>query len=219
MKTLPASVPHGTDWLLLENCQVNQLAGSYLYLMSIWYLDLQDSRIESISDDFINTLQRNKTLRWLNLAKNRLSNIPRKIQELTFLQQVSLSGNPFDCHCSMTWMIDWLNNFTTTSGDHVIVDYKEVFCHSGLNVSDPIYKLDEVIMGCFPAKLTFGQKLGIGIGAALGFLVLILVFLVARNPREIKFYMYYYFKVDTVPKDDKNENVENMQYDAFFCYR
>ena len=44
----------------------------------------------------------------------------------------------------------------------------------------------------------------------------ILIFLAARNPREAKFYMYYYLKVDTVPKDDKNEKLENMQYDAFF---
>ena len=99
------------------------------------------------------------------------------------------------------------------------MDYEDVKCNSGKMIGLPIYVLTEVIMGCYPAKLTLGQKLGIGIGAALGFVMLILVFLVARHPREVKFYMYYYLKVDTVPKDDKNENLENMQYDAFFCYR
>ena len=138
VEMLPTAVPHGTDWLVIENSQVNQLAGSYSYLMSIWYLNLQGSKIESMGDDFVNTLDRNKTLRWLNLANNRLSNIPRRMQELTFLQHVSLSGNLFDCHCSMIWMVGWLNNFTTTGGDHVIVDYKDVFCYSGLNIGDPI---------------------------------------------------------------------------------
>ena len=86
VETLPTVVPHGTDWVVIENSQVNQLVGTYSYVMSIWYLDLQGNRIESIGNDFINTLERNKTLRWRNLASNKLSNIPIKIQELTFLQ-------------------------------------------------------------------------------------------------------------------------------------
>ena len=48
---------------------------------------------------------------------------------------------------------------------------------------------------------------------------MICIFFVAKNPREIKFLMYCYLKVDTVPKDDRDENVDNMEYDAFFCYR
>ena len=49
--------------------------------------------------------------------------------------------------------------------------------------------------------------------------IIVLVTIIAKNSREAKFFMYYYLKLDTVPKDDKDDNVDNMQYDAFFCYR
>ena len=40
-----------------------------------------------------------------------------------------------------------------------------------------------------------------------------------RKSREVKFFMFYYLKLDTVPKDEENENLERIEYDAFFCYR
>ena len=123
----------------------------------------------------------------------------------------------------MTWMVGWLNNFTTTSGDHVIVDYKDIFCHSGLSIGEPIYKLDEVSMGCFPKELTVLQKVGIGVGTGVaGLMIIILSVLVIKRSRDIKFFLYYYCKWCTcfgVSKDDRNENLKNMEYDAFLHYR
>ena len=131
-----------------------------------------------------------------------------------------MSENPYHCDCEMTWMVGWLNNFTTITGDHVIVDYKRLKCHSGLMPGKPIYQLDKVAMGCFPPELTLWQKVGIGIGAGTAcFVITILITWNLKRSREFKFFMYYYLKLDTVPKDDKDENVDNMEYDAFFCYR
>ena len=115
-------------------------------------------------------------------------------------------------------MIKWLNNFKRPTGEHVIVDYQDIKCQSGSMKGLPIYVLTEVIMGCYPAKLSTAQKVGIGVGTGIAFILMICVLYMAKNPREVKFLMYYYLKVDTIPKDDKDENVDNMEYDAFFCY-
>ena len=103
-----------------------------------------------------------------------------------YVNQIWLSDNPYYCNCEMIWMKEWLNNLTTSSGNHVIIDYKTLRCHSGMMKGKSIYKLTEVDMGCF-TRWTSGELAGLGL--------------------------------DTVPKDDKDENVNNMKYDAFFCYR
>ena len=223
VESLPPTVPQGTDWFVLTDSQLKILSGTFYYLNSIVYLNLSTNHIESITEDFIDTVNKNQNLRWLNLANNYLASIPSKMQELTFLQGIWLSGNLFDCHCSMTWMVGWLNNFTTRTGDHVIIDYKDILCYSGLNIGDPIYKLDEVSMGCFPKELTIWQKVGIGIGTGVaGLIIIILSVLIIKRSRDIKFILYYYCKWGSyfgVPKDDKDENLNNIKYDAFLYYR
>ena len=69
-------------------------------------------------------------MKWLDLSHNRLKNSPRDVQHLTNLEKIWLSGNVFHCDCEMTWMIRWLNNFTTPSRQYIIVDYQEMKCHS-----------------------------------------------------------------------------------------
>ena len=122
----------------------------------------------------------------------------------------------------MTWVIDWLNNFTTSSGEHVIAGYENIKCHSGMMVGVPIAQLDKVNMGCFPSKLTLRQKIAIGIAAIVaGIIIITLTALVIKRSRDVKFFFYYYFKWCTCfgPKDDKNENLDNIEYDAFLSYR
>ena len=188
-------------------------------LNTVKYLNLYNNKVVHVSDEFLRQVIESHTLKWLDLRQNDLKTISIKFKDLNNLEKIWLSGNPFHCDCEMTWMIEFLNNKTTSSGNQVVVDYREVKCYNGKMKGLPIYVLNQVIMGCYPAKMTLGQKLGISTGSVLGLVLVLVVFLVARNPREVKFFMYYYFKVDTVPKVDQNENVENMEYDAFFCYR
>ena len=51
----------------------------------------------------------------------------------------------------MTWMIDWLSNATTPSGEHIVVDYTEVRCHNGTGSweQQPIYQLSATEMDCY----------------------------------------------------------------------
>ena len=219
LTSLPATLLNHTDWLVMEHTPVNGIDGKSYVPDMIQFLDLKQSDVEVISGKFLEQVNQSQRFKWLDLRGNNLKTIPKTMGQLRKLEKIWLSDNPIHCNCKMTWMIGWLYNFTTASGEHVIVDYQYVKCSSGKMKGLPIYVLTDVLMGCYPAKLTLGQKLGISIGACVGFLMLILVFLVARNPREVKFYMYYYLKIDTVPKDDKNENVDNMVHDAFFCYR
>ena len=92
----------------------------------------------------------------LDISQNNLETLPQKIQELKSLQQIWLSGNPFLCDCTMTWMIDWLSNATTPSGEHVVADYTEVTCHNATGSwgHQPIYQLSATEMACYHENTT-----------------------------------------------------------------
>ena len=220
---MPSSVPYYTDWVLLENSKVQSVIGTFGYLNKITFLNLQKNRIKLLPDSFINEVIQSENLKWLNLANNKLTSLPLTVQKLNNLEQIWLSGNPFYCDCEMTWMTGWLNNFTTPSGKHAIIDYKQLKCNSGMMVERPIYKLDKVEMGCFPAKLTLWQKLAIEFAAGIAVTIISgLTVLVIKRSRDIKFFLYYYCKWCScfgIPKDDKNEYLNSMEYDAYLSYR
>ena len=223
VKSLPSSVPHSTDWLVMKSDPITKLSASYGYLDRLKFLNLENSNIRSISKTFLHSLQRNRNLTWINLAGNKLVSLPQKVQDLVLLEKVWLGGNPFHCDCSMTWMIGWLNNFTSQYGNHVIVDYKFVKCASGLMVGRAICNLNKVDMGCFPRKWTIWQKVGVGIGAAVATLIILaLTVVIIKRSRDIKFFFHYYFKWWTcfgVPKDDTDEDLSGIEYDAYLSYR
>ena len=154
LNTIPNTTPNFTNWVILKDNSIKDFEGLRGYLSQVQFLHLGGNLLSSINNTFLYNLQNNKSIVWLNVARNRLTSIPSKIQELNFLQKIWLSGNPFHCNCLMLWMIGWLNNFTTSTGKHVIVDYQDVRCHSGTAVGTPIYKLNEVILGCYPKGLT-----------------------------------------------------------------
>ena len=179
--------------------------------------------LPSINDSFLLCLQLKKSITWLNLARNKLTGIPSKIQGLHYLQKIWLSGNPFHCDCSMLWMIGWLNNFTTSTGRHIVVDYQDIRCHSGTAVGIPIYKLNEVLLGCYPKGLTVWQRVLIGIGSGTAGLIIIFLFLIIiKRSRTLQFFIFYKLKIKSIislNKDLEDENVEYKEYDAFLSYR
>ena len=209
-------VPAGSTW-----------SGHYLtpfyYICDIKFLNLKLNKITSLSSHFLDSVFESKTIRWIDLSENSIVTLPYKIQSLIDLQKIWLAGNPFHCDCSMTWMIGWLNNFTTSTRDHVIQDYQKLKCRSGKMKGSQIYLLNEVDLGCFPNIWTTWQKVGVGIGSGFAVIIIItLSILVIKRSRDIKFFFYYYCKwciCFGVPRDDKNENLENIEYDAFLYYR
>ena len=216
---LPSSVPNGTNWLVVLNTNITELCKSFEYFDNIERLDVSSNNISTVCDNFWNNLVKTTNIKGLNLARNNFKSISKKLRNQKHLTKVWLSDNPFHCDCDMVWMKDLLNNFTTLTGDHIILDYKDVKCKTGMMIGAAIYNLNEVEMGCFPSKWTTWQKIGVGIGGGMAIITILITILVTKRSREVKFLMYYYFKLDTVPKDDRNENVDNMEYDAFFCYR
>ena len=86
----------------------------------------------------------------------------------------------------------------------------------------PIHQFDKVEMGCFPPELTLWQKISIGLLAGVAFIIIAgLAHLVIKRSRDIKFFLYYYCKWCTyfgVPKDNKNEKLDNMEYDAYLSF-
>ena len=219
---MPKSVPKYTDWVWLENNNIGILDGEE-YIKTIKFLNLNKNIISTVTAFFITKVHESKNMKWLNLAQNKLFKIPKKIQNLKRLEKVWLSGNRFHCDCDMVWMVGWLNNFTTTLGEHVIVDYQDIKCHNGKMKGKPIYLLDEVKLGCFPSKWTLKQELITGISGGFGLVIIItLSTLVIRKYNDIKFFFYHYFKwciCIGVARDDKNEVLDNMEYDAFLYYR
>ena len=220
MTDLPDTISPGTDVLRVQKTNIVNLCGSYDYLDTIWYLDLKTNFIEYICDTFILQMKYSHKLKRLNLANNKLDHVPIKMRNLTNMEKIWLAGNPFHCNCSMTWMIQWLKDFTRLSQEHVIVDYKQLTCSDGKMKGEKIFNLNEIKMGCYPFRLALWIKSLIGVGSGVGLAIItILLALIAKRSREVKFLMFYYLKLDTVPKDDRDENLDNIEYDAFFCYR
>ena len=165
------------------------------YFHRLTFINLKRNIISTIHESFITSIYKSKAIRQLDLAQNRLSYVPKEMQKLKRLEKIWLSENPFHCDCDMTWMMRWLSNFTTTSREHVIVDYQDVKCHSGKMVGFPIYQLNEVKLQCFPSELSLKQKIGFGSAGGIGLLIIIaLSILVVRKYRDIKFFFYHYFK-------------------------
>ena len=223
LRTLPHLVPNFTDWVVLKNNNLRHVDDYVSYLDRIRYLDLANNQIFSINDSFLSRLTNSKMLVWLNLAENQLRSIPEKFQELTKLEKLWLGRNPIHCDCPMAWMINWLNNFTTAFGQHIIVDYQDIKCHSGEMIGIPIFELKEVDLGCYPNIWTTQQRIifGSGLGTTILIIVSLAVLLVKRS-RDIKFFLYYYCKSCAcfgVPRDDKKENLNDMEYDAYLSYR
>ena len=179
--------------------------------------------LSSIDDSFLFNLQIKQSITWINLARNKLILIPSKIQQLNFLQKIWLSDNPFHCDCSMLWMISYLNNYTTSTGEHIVQDYQQLTCHSGTAIGTPIYKLNEVILGCYPKSLTIWQKVLIGTGSGTAGLIIILLFLITiKRSRTLQFFIFYRLKIKSIlniNNDQKAESVEDKEYDAFLSYR
>ena len=124
--TMPVAVLHHTDRVLLQNNYIDSLSANYQYLNRIRFLNLEHNSISSLPDQFLAQINSRKTLKSLNLANNKLITLPKTAKTLVNLQQMWLADNPFYCDCSMVWMIRWLNNFTTSNGQHVIVDFHDV---------------------------------------------------------------------------------------------
>ncbi len=177
-----------------------------------------NSQVREISGEFIAKVNSMNTITSINLSGNQIERIAKDASNLKHVSEMWLASNAILCDCGMTWMIPWLNNFTTPAGTNIIKDYKQVKCTSGRFKGIPVHVLTDVAMGCYPHKWTTGQIVGVALAAVFLTILFAFTIFVMKRSRELKFLMHYYLKLDTVPKDDKNEKLDNIEYDAFLCF-
>ena len=203
----------------MDNTSITSLCDSSEFWKNISVLSFSGSRMNQLCDAFVNTLVSSRKIKLLDIKNSQLSHISKTFEDFKFIQEIWLSGNPFHCDCEMIWMMQWLNNSSkSASQQHVVMDYKEMKCHTGMMTGKLIYQLNEIEMGCYPFKWTLWQKISVGTGIAIVLLIIITVVLVVRKNKLFSFLMYYYLSLNTIPKDDKNENVNGLEFDAYFSF-
>ncbi len=220
MTSLPTSLPEETNIFVVENSSyLNNICCSSPEINSIREMVFVQNNISSLCRSFINSVKRSQTLKVLNLAKNKIQRVPKSLQNLFSLEQLWLGGNPFHCDCDMEWMIHWINNFNSTSISHIIMDIDNIRCRSGNWIEEQISQLtpaDFGKIGCY--SWTKVQKISVGIASIVVVLLIAGSVYATKRHHELKFYLFYYFKMDTIPKDDPSEDLTNIEYDAFFCF-
>ncbi len=179
---------------------------------------LTGNNIKQITDEDVKKLNQLKDVKELDLRHNRISDISKQMQQLENVEHIWLGENPFHCDCRMTWMITWLNGHKNSSGKSIVMDFQNVKCNNGRFSGLPIHLISDVLLGCYPSRWTRAQIDGVTVAAALVCVVFSLTVFGLKKSREVKFLMYYYLRLDTVPKDDKNENLDNIENDAYLCY-
>ena len=135
-------------WLVAEYNHIPNLQWSE-NLESIQHLDLRNSGVRNITDDFFSKIKSIKKATFLNLANNNLNVFPKSLNGTSF-SQVYLAGNPIDCNCQMLWFANWLNTTDPNSENRIVKDYNQVVCVGGKWNGTQVYKLNAEQMGCYP---------------------------------------------------------------------
>ncbi len=204
----------------MTNSGMAELCDVKFYMARLSLIDLTNSSVTKICDDFLNVFASNHSsisMKQLNLANNNLTNLPKpvaKIKNVIF----TLSGNQFHCDCDMLWMVDWLANATTPSGGHIVEDYKEVTCYSGQMIGIPVYKLKAVDMECYPHVLA---KWTVVTLSCVGSTMLILFCLLAisiKRWNDVRWLIYKYFN-KFISKWKSRDDLDGVLFDAYLSYR
>ncbi len=181
-------------------------------------LIITQTSITEVDKKFVDHCRQNKYLQTIDLRNNMIRTVSPNLQKLKAVSTFYLSGNPYVCDCTMTWMVTWLQRQNNSTNGSLIRDHRRVTCENGKFKGIPITFLSDVLLGCYPSKWTTGQKAGVASGILFIACVFLILLIISRRSKEVKFLTYYYLKLNTLPKDDKKEETANKEYDAFFCY-
>ena len=142
-------IPDRTAWIIADNNNIGHFCPTFC-LKNITYFDFQFSNITSICTDFfLSLLRKNRhNVTHLNLANNNLKSFSNSLKKLITLETLYLSGNPIKCTCGNVWLVNWMNNFTTPSGNKIIKDYEDLICADEQWNKTAVYQLDYDRMGC-----------------------------------------------------------------------
>ena len=116
----------------------------------------------------------------------------------------------------MLWLISWLNN-TRVSGQRLDQDYQDVICTGGQWNGTPVYKLNQVKMGCYPKNVATWIIIVSSVIGGLFLLSVIVTIIIHRKWNAVRWIIYKNF--DALLGDpDRNEDLENMEFDAFLSF-
>ncbi|XP_076582736.1 uncharacterized protein LOC143318370 [Chaetodon auriga] len=119
-------------------------------LTTLNILLLNNNTLQSLPENIFQGLGQVSTL---DLMNNHLKTLPGDIfKSNTMLRSLTLSGNPWDCTCSIRAIAKWIRH-----NEHVILDRDNVLCHS------PVYQMlrtvgslpDEEFSSCNPRVTSY----------------------------------------------------------------
>ena len=204
-----------TNVMDLSGNKISKLCGKQTYFETILQLNISQNEINEVCEETV-IYMKTASITELNLANNSITSLPSELSNISSLQSVRLSGNKYICDCEMIWMIQWLSR-QTANGERIVKDYQNVVCHSGKLVGKQIYKLTSNEMGCYPHKLSLGEKITIGIFGTLIIGITIAILAISRRWNEVKFFLFLHF--DILDKNDGDEDLTDKSYDVFVSYR
>ncbi len=177
---------------------------------NITFISLAFSDINEIQTDILAFLL--EKLNWLDMRNNRLSKISKLFSKETSLQKLWLGGNPVDCGCKMIWMIDWLQ-----SNQNIVQDYRDITCHDSKFYGKPVYRLDKVAMGCYPTLLPVWVIPVLVLAGLIILCTVITGLLIGRYWNQTKLWLYLNFNI--LNKNDGDEDLAGIKYDALLSFR
>ncbi len=212
------SIPEATNWLILDKSNITELCGLSDHLSeSITHISVISGHLSHICDDSLDMILPSVTS--INLANNQLTYISPYIKSMTHhLTELWLGGNPIECDCSMTWMIDFLTNSSLISGNNLVKDYMDVICADSVYYGTPVYSLNPVKMGCYPRNTPIWiikTTASIGGGALI---VIVLSILTYHKRARVRWLIYKYFGI-LIGGDKGIQDMSGIEFDAFLSYR
>lgn len=172
---------------------------------------LTGTKVDRMSAELIQQIRQLKTVKIINMTNNEIRHVSESIKDLENMEEIWMAGNPFQCYC---WMFKWLQTFENISQTYLVKDYRDVTCKKGSQT----LKVFGGDLGCNQGKWTTAQIVGVSVAALFITIVFVLTVISLKRSREVKCLLFYYLRLDTVPKDDKDENLENFEHDAFLCF-
>ncbi len=136
---IPSDLPFETEWLIVANNSISVLHYKP-YFKHLRKLDLQGNKIDNLMNDFVYSLLNSSQIRYINIAQNKLTSLPRNFENLTLQCSVSIFGNPLKCSCDSVWMKHWVLNNSNIMG--------QVTCQMDSGRWIPVVQMDKADLGC-----------------------------------------------------------------------
>ncbi len=212
------NIPESTNLLILDETNITELCDvNESVSESITKISVISGQLSHICDESLDWIL--VTVTYLNLANNKLTNISPHMKSMTHhLTELWLGGNPIECDCSMTWMIDFLTNSSLPSGDNLVKDYMDVTCADSVYYGTPVYMLNPVEMGCYPRNLPIWIiKVASTIGG--GAIIFVVLLLIIYHKWVLVRWLVYKYTGKLIGGDKQIQDLSGIEYDAFLSYR